>query len=83
MDRVHLTHDDNLAPGTWHMGAEGHPASRCPKCKIASAMVNHSVDADGTVNASMACFPPCDYHVWGILDGWSYGAKAAGQPIKR
>lgn len=80
MDRVHIPHDDNLAPGTWTL-VDGQPAHRCPQCKVASVMTNHSVDADGMVNASMACFAPCTFHIWGILDGWKHGVKAAGEPI--
>ena len=82
MDRVHFPHDNNLAPGTWHMGADGQPALRCPKCKTAGRLENHSVDADGTVNASIACYPPCDHHVFGILNGWTFGVKPAGKPIE-
>ena len=54
-------------------------------------MTNHSVDHDGTVNASVACNgrkwlgedngrEPCDYHEWVILDHWpSNWSKRAGQ----
>jgi hypothetical protein len=44
-------------------------------------MVNHSVTAAGEVNASIACFPPCDYHVWGTLDNWTRGVKEAGKKV--
>ena len=80
MERVRIPHDDGLAPGTWHL-SDGQPLHRCPKCKTASAMVNHSVSAEGDVNASIACFPPCDYHVMGVLDGWTHGVKLAGQSV--
>lgn len=80
MDRVRFSHDEHLAPGTW-MLSDGQPVLRCPDCKKAAAMVNHSVDVDGTVNASIACFPPCQHHVWGILDGWTHGAKPAQERV--
>lgn len=44
-------------------------------------MVLHTVDADGRVDASIACFSPCGYHVWGILDGWTHGVKLAGRAV--
>lgn len=84
MDRVHIPRSDDPAVprGTWKLAAyEGQPIHRCPKCGKSGFMINHSVEADGTVNASIACFPPCDYHVWGILDGWTHGKKEAGKPI--
>jgi hypothetical protein len=77
IDRVHIPLDAGLAPGTWRL-SDGQPVHRCPLCKKASAMVNHSVTLSGEVNASIACFQPCSYHVWGILDGWSHGWKLAG-----
>jgi hypothetical protein len=80
MDRVHIPRSEDLAPGSWAMGALGEVVHRCPKCRKASEMLNHSVEPNGEVNASIACFPPCDYHVWGILDGWSNGKKEAGRP---
>ena len=77
VERVHIPHDDQqFAPGTWHL-FEGQPIHRCPQCKKAAAMVNHSVAPNGEVNASIACFPPCSYHVWGILDDWTHGEKLA------
>lgn len=80
MNRVHIPHDDGLKPGSWRL-SEGQPVHRCPQCRKASAMVNHSVKPDGEVNASIACFPPCGYHVFGILDGWTHGGKPAGRKI--
>lgn len=77
MERVHIPNDENLAPGTWRL-SDGQPVHRCPQCRVASAMVNHSVSAAGEVNASIACFAPCSYHVFGILDGWTHGDKPAG-----
>lgn len=80
MDRVRIPFDPELRPGTWFLSA-GHPVHRCPECNKASAMVNHSVDADGTVNASIACFSPCGYHVWGTLESWTHGRKEPGHPV--
>lgn len=81
MNRVHIPRGDSSTPGTW-MLVDGQPLFRCPKCKVGALMTNHSVDADGTVNASIGCFSPCDYHEWGILDDWTYGRKEPGQKVK-
>lgn len=85
MDRVHIPHDPDLAPGTWSIlyrdGKPQQPVHRCPKCKTAAALKNHSVSESGEVNASIACFPPCDYHIFGVLDGWTHGNKFAGRGI--
>lgn len=81
MERIHIPRDDeHNAPGTWRF-FDGQPHHRCPKCKRGSVMVNHSIEPDGEVNASIACFPPCDYHVWGILNDWTFGNKPAGQKV--
>lgn len=34
-------------------------------------MYLHTIDADGTVNASIGCPKNCGYHEWGILDRWA------------
>lgn len=68
--------DDNFRRGNWVV-IEGQPAHRCPLCGNAAKMTNHSVEPNGEVNASIACFAPCAYHVWGILQGWTYGKKYA------
>lgn len=83
-ERVHIPKGEGPFPtaGEWVFETDSRqPWHRCPKCKRGSLMTNHSVDPDGTVNASIACFPPCDYHIWGILDGWAYGKKEAGKPV--
>lgn len=80
MERIYIPHSDDFAAGTWTLES-GCPVHRCPKCKRAGRMLNHSIDADGTVNASIACWAPCDYHIWGILDGWTHGVKEAGKLI--
>lgn len=80
IERVSIPHDPRLAPGTWFLSA-GQPVHRCPECHKASAMVLHSVAADGEVNASIACFSPCSYHVWGRLEGWTHGEKKSGEPV--
>lgn len=78
--RVHIPFDPELMPGSWRLSA-GQPVHRCPDCEKAAAMVLHTVDADGRVDASIACFSPCGYHVWGILDGWTHGVKLAGRAV--
>lgn len=80
-DRVRVAHDDHLKPGTWCIGAAGEVLHRCPLCKTASNLLNHSIAADGTVNNSMACFAPCSFHIWGTLDGWTHGVKLAGKDL--
>lgn len=89
VDRVHIpkwdrSDDDRnyLTPGTWYVATDGDLWHRCPQCKKASVMANHSVTSAGEVNASIACFPPCSYHVWGTLDSWFYGEKRAGEKVK-
>lgn len=84
IETVRIPYGSEGVPGTWflvpHLDA-WQPHHRCPKCRRGSVMANHSVQPDGTVHASIACFPPCDYHVYGILDGWCYGLKQAGQGV--
>lgn len=81
VDRVHIPHGDELSPGTWCIGPGGALLHRCPHCKRGSEMLNHSVSPTGDVHASIACFPPCTYHVWGVLYGWTHGEKRAGQKV--
>lgn len=85
IDRVHIqrTRDGSIDPGTWYVSTGEGPCKgelwhKCPQCKKASVMVNHSVAPDGVVSPSIACFSPCTYHVWGTLDGWTFGEKKSG-----
>jgi hypothetical protein len=80
-DRVHIPHGDDMQPGTWCVLDDGALLHRCPQCKRGSEMLNHSVTQGGEVNASIACFSPCTYHIWGILDGWTHGEKRAGEKV--
>jgi DNA-directed RNA polymerase subunit RPC12/RpoP len=80
-DRIHIPQGKEIEPGTWCVFNGGELLYRCPQCKRSSEMLNHSVTQSGEVNASIACFPPCSYHVWGILDGWIYGEKHAGDRV--
>lgn len=80
-ERVHIPHGKEIEPGTWCVLSGGELLHRCPECKRGSEMLNHSVTPSGEVNASIACFAPCTYHVWGILDGWTYGEKKAGHKV--
>ncbi len=53
----------------------------CGDCgKDAGDFRNHSIDKDGTVNASILC-PMCGWHVWGVLVQWEHGVKPAGQEL--
>jgi hypothetical protein len=82
VDRVHIPQGKEIEPGTWTVLDGGELLHRCPQCKRGSEMLDHSVSTGGEVNASIACFPPCTYHVWGVLDGWIYGEKRAGEKVK-
>jgi hypothetical protein len=81
VDRVHIPRGKEIEPGTWCVLGGGELLHRCPQCKRGAEMLNHSVTPSGEVNSSIACFAPCTYHVWGILDGWFYGEKIAGQRV--
>ncbi len=50
---------------------------RCPKCKGLTALLLHSIDTNGEVNASVLCNQKrkvedteCGWHEWVVLDGW-------------
>jgi hypothetical protein len=43
--------------------------------------ITDSVTPNGEASASIACNPPCDYEVWAILDGWTFGEKRPGEPV--
>lgn len=61
---------------------------QCPRCEQESCLCSlkgplrdghsgHSVNAEGEVNPSIVCpHSGCDWHVWGILEGWDRGATA-------
>jgi hypothetical protein len=78
---VHIPHGKEIEAGTWCVLDGGELLHRCPQCKRGTEMLNHSVTPTGEVNDSIACFRPCTYHVWGILDGWTYGEKKAGSRV--
>jgi hypothetical protein len=86
MDRVHIPklEIDDLGMGKlgWFMDdlavpneilyETDFPLFQSPCCNKRTAMQNHSIDADGTVNASILCL--CgQYHVFGIFDDWPTG----------
>ena len=77
MKRVHIPRSPDPAwpeRGTWTPAQhEGHATAllSCPGCGIVSKMYLHTIDADGTVNASIGCPKNCGYHEWGILDRWA------------
>jgi hypothetical protein len=81
MERTRIPESESLVAGSWLL-IDGQPVFRCPCCRRASPMRNHSVDPDGTVNASIGCVAPCSYHVWGILEEWTHGSKPAGERVK-
>jgi hypothetical protein len=73
MDRKHIpcSPDLSIKPSYLRLTSEAGspPLFRCPNGHN-TAMRNHTVDPDGTVNGSVKC-PLCDYHEFVILDGWN------------
>ncbi len=68
---------------------DGQVMLRCGQCrKPAGRLTNHSIDEDGTVNASILCGNSvwdkergrheCGWHMWGVLEAWTHGVKEAG-----
>lgn len=46
------------------------PAIGCPNCGC-HARLDHEIAADGTITPSIVCpFKDCDFHNWGVLEGW-------------
>jgi hypothetical protein len=94
MDRIRIPFTEHVAKidqepcPAWGL-YDGQVMLRCGQCrKPAGSLINHSIDADGTVNASILCGNSvydergrheCGWHVWGILDGWTRGVKPAGE----
>lgn len=65
----------------WHVWG-GQVRLICGGCgKDAGHLENHTVEADGTVHASLLC-PMCGWHVWGKLTGWTHGRKLPGAEVK-
>lgn len=54
--------------GTW-MPSEGAPYFSCPGCGRLTQMSNHTIDASGTVEASVGC-EACDFHEFVTLGGF-------------
>ena len=70
-----------LKPGFWLVDHDGNLWHKCPECQKGSVMQEHWVAADGKVTPSIACFAPCGYHVFGVLEDWNYGTKMAGKLV--
>lgn len=57
---------------------------RCKCGIILGSPTNHVIQANGKIDASIVCShessgqAPCGWHVFGILDGWTYGFKDVG-----
>ena len=67
---------DGTGP-SWHIIA-GTVFIRCDCGKILGSPTKHSIQADGQIDASIVC-DSCKFHVFGILQDWTYGTMAAGQ----
>jgi hypothetical protein len=78
-DRVQMPFDpkmfppphDGTGPGpAWTTDSDGMVYLRCGQCRrIMGSPLNHSIDPDGTVNASIVCVE-CGWHVFGRLLSW-------------
>lgn len=54
---------------------------QCPTGHKAT-IANHSIDSDGTVNASVLCYAECGYHEFVVFDDWPPAwSKPAGAPF--
>ena len=73
-DSKMFPNDDGTGPGpAWTTDADGMIYLRCGQCfKIMGSPLNHSIDADGTINASLVCVD-CGWHVFGRLLNWTQG----------
>jgi hypothetical protein len=60
------------------------PIFQSPCCNKRTTLKNHSIECDGTVNASIKCL--CgEFHVWGILESWpsDYRKPAGSYTVER
>lgn len=75
----------------WVVDADGRVMLRCRCGLLIGSPTNHSIDADGTVNASVLHTPEpeqdhrlqgrtCDWHTFVRLGDWTDGAQARGAP---
>jgi hypothetical protein len=71
---------------SWLVTTDGMVLLRCACGVLLGNPTLHSIDADGTVNASIVCAktsmgrPPCGFHVFGKLGDWTYGPMKANTP---
>jgi len=85
-DEFHwLADDGKIKPGpAWTFDPDGLVYVVCKCGVILGSPKNHSIDADGTVNASIIDNQEsmgagnCGWHVFGRLLDWKYGAMPAG-----
>ena len=65
----------------WLVDEAGLVYVRCACGWIIGSPRLHSIDEDGSVNASlMHGERGCPWHVWGRFENWTHGALAAGAP---
>ena len=76
--KIPKTEDMGMVGPCW-MEIQGtiHPMLTCPENHRA-ILRDHSIKADGEVNASILC-PECGWHVWGILSDWEGGPIEPGR----
>jgi predicted RNA-binding Zn-ribbon protein involved in translation (DUF1610 family) len=68
--------NNEYAPRTWKglkLANGGRSASfTCPKCGQTAVLIDHEINADGTVRPSVVCpTENCDFHEWIVLGGWA------------
>lgn len=67
---------------SWVIDSDGLVYLRCPHGYICGSPFNHTIDADGTVNASIVgrhSKTECNWHVFGRLLEWIDGPIAPGK----
>lgn len=79
-DRVHLTRNDELIPGTWKPGLTSRTngdglrltaSIGCPDCGLVFSLSQHQIVHSGAVHPSVRCpYRGCFFHEWITLEGW-------------
>jgi hypothetical protein len=80
MDRLPLTYDEDLTPGTWWGDHLEKPLIACPDCggTLLGPPAPHTIEPNGDVNASVVCsHSGCDFHTYVTLEGWTGGKREA------
>lgn len=87
MDRVQIPFDPQSFSAQWEpsrpspawvVDSDGMVYLRCACSNIIGSPTKHSIDEDGTVNASIWDREGCGWHVYGRLVDWTGGSQPAG-----